>query len=41
MQIAHFTERPVRYVPEQPILENRAFFGVSNKYVGRQKSADD
>ena len=41
MQIAHFTERPVRYVPEQPVLENRAFFGVSNKYVDRQKSAHD
>lgn len=41
MQIAHFTERPVRYIPEEPILENRAFFGVSNKYIDRDKSADD
>lgn len=41
MQIAHFTERPVRYIPEEPVLENRAFFGVSNKYIDRDKSADD
>lgn len=32
MQIAHFTERPMRYIPEAPVLQNRAFFGVSNKY---------
>jgi len=41
MQIAHFTERPVRYIDEAPILQNRAFFGVSNSYVDREKSADD
>ena len=41
MQIAHFTERPVRYLPEEPVLQNRAFFGVSNSYVDREKSADD
>ena len=41
MQIAHFTERPMRYVPEQPVLQNRAFFGVSNKYFDAEKSAHD
>ncbi len=41
MQIAHFTERPVRYIAEEPILQNRAFFGVSNKYFDREKSAHD
>ena len=41
MQIAHFTERPVRYLAEEPVLENRAFFGVSNKYYDRKKAADD
>ncbi|MEZ0123206.1 MAG: LLM class flavin-dependent oxidoreductase [Candidatus Reddybacter sp.] len=41
MQIAHFTERPVRYLAEEPVLENRAFFGVSNKYYDRAKAADD
>lgn len=41
MQIAHFTERPVRYIAEEPVLENRAFFGVSNKYIDREKSAHD
>ncbi len=41
MQIAHFTERPVRYLAEEPVLENRAFFGVSNKYYDREKAAHD
>jgi alkanesulfonate monooxygenase SsuD/methylene tetrahydromethanopterin reductase-like flavin-dependent oxidoreductase (luciferase family) len=41
MQIAHFTERPMRYVPEQPVLQNRAFFGVSNKYFDAEKAAHD
>ena len=41
MQIAHFTERPVRYLAEEPVLENRAFFGVSNKYYDRKKAAHD
>ena len=41
MQIAHFTERPMRYVPEEPVLQNRAFFGVSNKYFDAEKSAHD
>ncbi|PCJ37907.1 MAG: LLM class flavin-dependent oxidoreductase [Cellvibrionales bacterium] len=41
MQIAHFTERPVRYLAEEPVLENRAFFGVSNKYYDHEKAADD
>jgi len=41
MQIAHFTERPIRYVPEAPVLQNRAFFGVSNKYFDAEKSAHD
>lgn len=41
MQIAHFTERPVRYLPEEPVLQNRAFFGVSNSYIDREKSAHD
>lgn len=41
MQIAHFTERPVRYLAEEPVLANRAFFGVSNKFFDREKSAHD
>ncbi|MBK8133063.1 MAG: LLM class flavin-dependent oxidoreductase [Gammaproteobacteria bacterium] len=41
MQIAHFTERPMRYIPEAPVLQNRAFFGVSNKYFDAEKSAHD
>ncbi|MFZ2207843.1 MAG: LLM class flavin-dependent oxidoreductase [Porticoccaceae bacterium] len=41
MQIAHFTERPMRYIPEAPVMQNRAFFGVSNKYFDAEKSAHD
>jgi alkanesulfonate monooxygenase SsuD/methylene tetrahydromethanopterin reductase-like flavin-dependent oxidoreductase (luciferase family) len=41
MQIAHFTERPMRYIPEEPVMQNRAFFGVSNKYFDAEKSAHD
>ena len=41
MQIAHFTERPMRYIPEEQVLQNRAFFGVSNKYFDAEKAAHD
>ena len=41
MQIAHFTERPMRYVPEEQVLQNRAFFGVSNKFFDAEKAAHD
>lgn len=41
MQIAHFTERPVRYLAEEPVLANRGFFGVSNKFYDREKAAHD
>ena len=41
MQIAHFTERPYRWVPEDEILKNRAYFAVSNKFFDADKAADD
>jgi alkanesulfonate monooxygenase SsuD/methylene tetrahydromethanopterin reductase-like flavin-dependent oxidoreductase (luciferase family) len=41
MQIGYFTERPYRWLPEEELLKNRAFFGVSNKFFDREKAADD
>ena len=41
MQVAHFTERPVRYLDEDKVLQNRAYFAVSNQHFDRQKAADD
>ncbi|MDO8434198.1 MAG: LLM class flavin-dependent oxidoreductase [Candidatus Binatus sp.] len=41
MKIGYFTERPVRYVPEEVILRNGGHFGVSNSYFDREKAADD
>ncbi|MGH7878084.1 MAG: LLM class flavin-dependent oxidoreductase, partial [Candidatus Binataceae bacterium] len=41
MQIGYFTERPYRWLPEEVILKNRAFFAVSNSYFDREKASDD
>src|SRR3954465_15917660 len=41
MQIGYFTERPYRWLPEELILKNRAFFAVSNQYFDREKAAAD
>ncbi len=41
MKIAYFTERPYRWVPEDEVLKNKAFFAVSNKHFDREKAADD
>ena len=41
MQIGYFTERPYRWLPEELILKNRAFFAISNKHFDREKAADD
>ena len=41
MQIAHFTERPVRFLDEEHVLRNRAYFAVSNAHFDREKAADD
>ena len=41
MKIGYFTERPVRWLPEEVILRNGAHFGVSNKYFDREKAADE
>ena len=41
MKIGYFTERPVRWVPEEVILRNGAHFAVSNSYFDREQAADD
>lgn len=41
MKIAYFTERPYRWVPEDEVLKNRAFFAVSNQYFDREKASSD
>jgi alkanesulfonate monooxygenase SsuD/methylene tetrahydromethanopterin reductase-like flavin-dependent oxidoreductase (luciferase family) len=41
MQVGYFTERPYRWLPEEEILKNRAFFAISNKFFDREKAADD
>ena len=37
MQIGYFTERPYRWLPEELILKNRAFFAISNEHFDREK----
>jgi alkanesulfonate monooxygenase SsuD/methylene tetrahydromethanopterin reductase-like flavin-dependent oxidoreductase (luciferase family) len=41
VQLGYFTERPYRWVPENEILRNQAYFAVSNRFFDRQKGADD
>ena len=41
MIIGHFTERPYRYLEEERVFDNGAFFAVSNKYFDRQKASED
>ena len=41
MQIGYFTERPYRWLPEELVLKNRAFFAISNEHFDREKAADD
>jgi alkanesulfonate monooxygenase SsuD/methylene tetrahydromethanopterin reductase-like flavin-dependent oxidoreductase (luciferase family) len=41
MQIGYFTERPYRWLPEDEILKNHGFFGISNRWFDREKAAND
>ena len=41
MKVGYFTERPVRWVPEEVILRNGAHFAVSNSYFDRERAAED
>jgi len=40
MHIMHFTERPYKYVPEDEVIKNRSFFGVSNSFYDPKLGAD-
>jgi len=41
MKIGYFTERPYRWLAEEEILKNHAYFAVSNRFYDREKAADD
>jgi alkanesulfonate monooxygenase SsuD/methylene tetrahydromethanopterin reductase-like flavin-dependent oxidoreductase (luciferase family) len=41
MKIGYFTERPYRWVSEDEVFKNHAFFAVSNQLFDREKAADD
>ncbi|MDO8435018.1 MAG: LLM class flavin-dependent oxidoreductase [Candidatus Binatus sp.] len=41
MLIGYFTERPYRWIPEDEVLRNHAYFAISNKFFDREKAADD
>ncbi len=41
MIFGYFTERPYRHLDEDKVLENKAFFAVSNSNFDREKAADD
>lgn len=36
MKVAYFTERPYRWISEDEVLMNHAFFEVSNKHFDRE-----
>lgn len=41
MKLGYFTERPYRWIKEEEVLKNKAFFAVSNAQFDREKAADD
>jgi len=41
VQIGYFTERPYRWVPENEVLRNQAFFAVSNRFFDPAKGSED
>ena len=41
MKVGYFTERPVRFLAEDEVLRNHAYFAVSNRHFDREKAADD
>jgi alkanesulfonate monooxygenase SsuD/methylene tetrahydromethanopterin reductase-like flavin-dependent oxidoreductase (luciferase family) len=41
VQIGYFTERPYRWLDEDEVLENRAFFAVPNSRFDHVRGADD
>jgi alkanesulfonate monooxygenase SsuD/methylene tetrahydromethanopterin reductase-like flavin-dependent oxidoreductase (luciferase family) len=41
MHVAYFTERPYRWVPEDVVIRNKAFFAVPNTYFDHIRGAED
>ena len=41
MHVAYFTERPYRWVPEDVIIRNKAYFAVPNSYFDHVRGAED
>jgi alkanesulfonate monooxygenase SsuD/methylene tetrahydromethanopterin reductase-like flavin-dependent oxidoreductase (luciferase family) len=41
MQLGYFTERPYRWVSDDELYDNKAFFGLSNSRFDPEKAADD
>src|SRR3954447_22011876 len=41
MHVAYFTERPYRWVPEDVIIRNKAYFAVPNTYFDHVRGAED
>ena len=39
MNLMYFTERPYRYVPEDELIKNRAYFGLPNTFFDREKGS--
>ena len=41
MKLGYFTERPARWIPEEEVLRNHAYFAISNRFFDRERAADD
>ncbi|MDH4147950.1 MAG: LLM class flavin-dependent oxidoreductase [Acidimicrobiia bacterium] len=41
MQIGYFTERPYRWLDEEDLLRNKAFFALPNEHFDHVRAADD
>ena len=40
VKIGYVTERPYRWVPEDEVFKNNAFFAAPNQFFDREKAAD-
>ncbi|HYA34937.1 MAG TPA: LLM class flavin-dependent oxidoreductase [Candidatus Binataceae bacterium] len=41
MKLGYFTERPARWIPEEEVLRNHAYFAISNRFFDRERAAED
>ncbi|MEZ5236554.1 MAG: hypothetical protein R2749_28245 [Acidimicrobiales bacterium] len=41
MHVAYFTERPYRWVPEDDVIRNKAFFALPNSLFDHVRGAGD